>query len=200
MHPDKQSNMNAGSGDLPPELKSLEAALAALVPRTELLDSQRLMFEAGRRSAIRAARTWRIFAAAMTTLAAMLLVMLVLDPGPRVVERIVYVPAPSEATGPQSPPAAEKRVTPADHKAIAAISPSNQQQFEDRKTQASDPRQDAAEMPYGQLRARILRDGIEVWRSPSLTMNTAAPASTAPRSYGELRKETLKSPDSAAIP
>ena len=87
--------MNSDPGDLPPQLQSLEAALAALVPRAERLDRDRLMFEAGRESVLKSASrgrwAWPALSTAMTALAGARLVLLVHRPEPRVVERIVYV-------------------------------------------------------------------------------------------------------------
>jgi hypothetical protein len=91
----------------PEDLKALEAALAALVPRGDRLQRDRLMFLAGRAAASRpgaaVSRRWAWPAAfsAMTAVAASLLVMLVTRPGPQIVERIVEVPAESILGGGQ---------------------------------------------------------------------------------------------------
>lgn len=75
------------------DLSALEAALASLTPRADRLDRDRLMFLAGRASAAPPPsprlRTWQAAFAAMSAVAASLLVALVVQPGPQVVERIV---------------------------------------------------------------------------------------------------------------
>jgi hypothetical protein len=105
----------SGEEDLPPELRSLEAALASLAPRRDRLDRDRLLFLAGQESvrtkAIAAApRAWRLAWPAafsgMTAVAAALLVLLLARPQPGAVERIVYVPA-------AQPKAAEPAAKPA---------------------------------------------------------------------------------------
>jgi len=92
------------------ELSAFEAALAALTPRGDGLNREHLIFLAGQASArsreegqVRSSGTrrhrwgWQAAFAAMTTVAAGLLVTLAVRP-PRVVERIVTVPAaPSDA-------------------------------------------------------------------------------------------------------
>ncbi len=81
-------------------LKSIEARLAALVPRAGQVDDRaerdRLMFEAGRASVAPAGTTgrlgrwaWPASAATMTAAAASLLVLLLTRPGPQIAERIV---------------------------------------------------------------------------------------------------------------
>ena len=99
------------------DLSELEAALAALVPRAEHLNRDRLMFLAGQastaskigqpvveppaaRSRRRAGWAWPAAFAAMTGVAASLLVALAIRPAPqiteRIVERIITAPAPSQ--------------------------------------------------------------------------------------------------------
>lgn len=93
--------------ELPPELKSLEAALASLRPTPGGLDRDRLMFRAGEESArrLRMGRlVWPAACAASAGVAAALVLMLVSRPGPEVVERVVYVPAPQPAPA-KAPPA-----------------------------------------------------------------------------------------------
>ncbi len=86
--------------ELPAELKAIEAELAALVPRTDEVDRERLIFLAGQASSqkkkgLRGARasgmSWPIATAAMTALAASLLVVLVTRPAPEVITKIVYL-------------------------------------------------------------------------------------------------------------
>ncbi len=117
---------------LPAELKALEAQLAALVPRADRLDRDRLMFLAGRASAGDATVPSRSVArralpaafAAMTGVAVVLAVLLVLPAEPQIVERIIRVPAepsPLEAVADGMRPAPEHRAveTPRENRRIA---------------------------------------------------------------------------------
>jgi len=88
--------------DVPSELKAIEARFATLAPRDDRLQRERLFFLAGQASAREAIGDQRITAprwvwpaslAAMTTVAATLFVMLLVQSEPAVVERVVYVPA-----------------------------------------------------------------------------------------------------------
>jgi len=83
------------------DLKAIEARLASLVPRTDRLDRERLMFLAGQASVAPSPATqrrpfgrwaWPAATAAMTAAAASLLVVLLWQGDPRIVERIVEVP------------------------------------------------------------------------------------------------------------
>jgi hypothetical protein len=106
----------SGEEDLPPELRSLEAALASFAPRRDRLDRDRLLFLAGRESVrtrpgATAPPAWRLAWPAafsgMTAAAATLLILLVARPQPEAVERIVYVPAAQPKAGePAAKPAA----------------------------------------------------------------------------------------------
>jgi hypothetical protein len=83
-----------------PELKAIESALGELIPRSSRLDRDKLMFQAGAISKRASGRRWAwpaITAALGVALAGESL-FLGMRPAPRVVERIVFVPAPSPAT------------------------------------------------------------------------------------------------------
>ncbi|MFH1924800.1 MAG: hypothetical protein ABIP48_33540 [Planctomycetota bacterium] len=91
--------------ELAPELKAIEAELAALSPREDRLDRERLVFLAGRasvggrfagRGPFVAAWAWPASTAGMTAVAATLLVVLLLRPEPPVVEQIRFVEVPVE--------------------------------------------------------------------------------------------------------
>jgi hypothetical protein len=93
---------------LPPELRSLEAELTRLRPRGDRLDRDRLLFQAGRASAVdlpprQVGWGWPAVLAAVTALAASLLVAIVTRPGPQVVERVVRVPVEQLRESPPSP-------------------------------------------------------------------------------------------------
>lgn len=83
-----------------PEMTDLEHALSALQPTKGRLDRDRLMFEAGRRSAIAPSRPRWAWPAVAASLAAVVLgqtVALGRRPEPRVVDRLVYIPRPAVA-------------------------------------------------------------------------------------------------------
>lgn len=85
--------------ELPAELKAIEAELASLVPRTDELDRERLIFMAGQASAQKATMlpgaflgrmAWPAATATMTAVAASLLVILVMQSEPETKTRVVY--------------------------------------------------------------------------------------------------------------
>jgi len=102
--------------ELDAELKSFEAALALLTPRTDRLGRDRLIFLAGQASVvsgsdrlpIRQMRwAWPAVCAVMTTAAAAMLVMLLMRPGPQVLVKYVEVPAEAAAEANEPEPSPE---------------------------------------------------------------------------------------------
>ena len=92
---------------LEPRLNEVAAALAALTPRPPALDRDRLLFRAGRASAPKP-WMWRLTAAASTTLAAVLGVLLVIRTAAIPLPEIIYVrvepaPAPPVPAAPSIP-------------------------------------------------------------------------------------------------
>ena len=89
---------SSADSDLPPELKSIEAELAGLTPRADRLDRERVIFLAGRESvenrSTAAARrfAWPMAFSVMTTVAAVLAVMLAVRSDPESIVKIVRVP------------------------------------------------------------------------------------------------------------
>jgi hypothetical protein len=187
----------------PVELKAIEAALAALLPKRGGLDRERLMYLAGRAS-LPAARApgrfrwaWPAATAAMTGVAAVLLAVVSLrlaEPAPRIVERIVEVPVA------RSPAAAA---------ADDAARVSNDQQFSPEQESANDTvRPAAAGYPwslvsrvvgwpgvdsrapasldnYSALRNRVLRDGASAWAEPP-SRHAPADGAAEPASYRQM--------------
>ncbi len=114
--------------ELPPQLKSIEAELASLAPRTDRLDRERLIFLAGQASVLgvahRRASTssgwgWPAATAVMTTVAAALMVTLLVRPGPQVDRRFAEIPdtvadgeVATEDRQPEALPVDEERVEP----------------------------------------------------------------------------------------
>jgi len=85
--------------ELPAELKAIEAELAALVPRTDEFDRERLVFLAGQASVQKAGVlggrhasqvAWPMATAAMTAIAASLLAVVMTKSGPETETRVVY--------------------------------------------------------------------------------------------------------------
>ena len=78
-----------------PELKAIESALGELIPLSSRLDRDKLMFQAGAMSRPAPSRPWAwpAITAALSVALAGESFFLASRPAPRVVERIVYVPA-----------------------------------------------------------------------------------------------------------
>jgi hypothetical protein len=86
------------------DLAQVEAALTGLAPRPARLSAARLMYLAGQESVAsarprRAAWLWPALATASTLAAAVCASLLVMQPTPQVVERIVYVERPANDRG-----------------------------------------------------------------------------------------------------
>jgi hypothetical protein len=92
------------------DVKDLESALRGLRPQTNL-DPVALAFRAGRASA--RGWAWPLAAGASATLALLFGFLLLLRPGPSVVERIVYVSVPAPKDVPPESPSAEPAGPPA---------------------------------------------------------------------------------------
>ena len=173
------------------DLSELEAALAALVPRAEHLNRDRLMFLAGQASAepkigqtaaqsptarlrCRADWAWPAAFATMTGIAASLLVALAIRPAPqvteRIVERIITAPAASQE------PAADVAQGRVEHNSTVD-SPAMLTALPDWLAWGLFPRPDVAtkrEPSYPELRNQALLHGFEPWK-------LQASASAAPR-------------------
>ncbi len=172
----------------PEELKGFEAALAALVPRVEGFDRERLIFLAGRAAAIAELEraqspsppaplpkgegkkpgrwVWPAAFSAMTAAAATLLVMLLVEPGPQVAEWTAEPPSPAVAP---APPEIASPKAPTIAVAAASL--------------ASDR----------QLRGRVLLHGVDLWAEPVLAGTGHVQVAKVPISYPELRRELMES-------
>jgi hypothetical protein len=197
-----------GEADLPPELKAIEAELAALRPRSNRLDRERLIFLAGQQAATEGkidpvyrhtARHWPAGFAAMTAVASVLLVMLLIQAQaePRTEIKYVEVPVKSVAGGqdtdlPSSPPergpvdrspgSPEPTPEPASRPGLLASAGFGWLLLADRTRLGQDA-------PYPRLLDRVLREGIDTWELP---VSTAGPAgASAPLPYRELRDRLL---------
>ncbi|NUQ62745.1 MAG: hypothetical protein HUU20_09660 [Pirellulales bacterium] len=179
--------------ELPPALKSLEAALASLVPRTPSLDRDRLMFEAGRQAAVRSQAgpvcrwAWPTLAAA--TMAAALLVVLLVRPAAPGADRIVYVPVdpqPARLTPGSLPNETPDRRGSEPKGAVQAMAP-----MFDIPARAAVAGAPHAPAPYFDLRDCLLSREPQLWRLPG--QNSAGSGlPTEPASYAELRDELLR--------
>jgi len=78
-----------------PELRAVEAALAGLIPAASV-NRDRLLFEAGRRSAARG-RAWPLATLGFAVLSAVLALYRP-EPPARVVEHVTYVPVPAASS------------------------------------------------------------------------------------------------------
>jgi hypothetical protein len=122
--------------EFPPDLDALTAALGGLAPATAL-NRNRLLYEAGRRAAVRSRRPWQVTAGAFAGLAIALGLRVVNSAVPEPHVRVVYV---SEPPVEQQAPAA-----------VASGSP-----LHDNPVMSSSP---AA--PYLRLRDQVVRFGAD---------------------------------------
>ncbi|HEV3003234.1 MAG TPA: hypothetical protein VGX78_02190 [Pirellulales bacterium] len=169
------------------DVKAVEAMLSSLAPSTGKLDRDRLMFLAGEAAALarlplaRAPlRRWAWPAAfsTMSAVAATLLALLVSQPEPTVIERIVHVPAgqPS-AAGVPTKDFVSGAETPNRVEAQRQELPAN-----DRAPTQGD---------YLRLRDQVLALGLDSW-SPGRSAGAAAPAD-APQSHRQMVERVLNS-------
>jgi hypothetical protein len=186
--------------ELPPELRALEAELAALVPRVDGLDDACLMFLAGRASARKPRATGLVWPAAfggMTLVATALAVLLLLRPAPEVIERIVRVPVEPASVDVASDHEQPAPVT-AEHKPVIerAVVESAGASPKPSDMLASLPgalgrRADRGERWktfYPDLRDRILEQGLDSWPVPVSGNGPARP----PLSQRELLDELIQ--------
>jgi hypothetical protein len=179
------------------ELSELEAALAALAPRAERLNRDRLMFLAGQASVepkiSQAAQpqlpsrwAWPVAFAAMSGIAASLLAALAIRPAPqaseRIVERIVTV-----STARQEPAAAIAQdrieaVAASDARAIASPLPDWLALWLFAQPAGST----GHEPPYPELRNQVLLHGLNSWTTPASESTASARAGEEPVPAGEL--------------
>jgi len=182
------------------DLKEIEAALASLVPRGDRLSRDRLMFLAGQASvarrgqdgAVRAARwAWPSAFAAMSAVAASLLVALLVRPETGSGDRIAHVSAPVRP--PAEKPAAADR-TPAS----SLQPPDSSLQTPDSRlsahVQATSLRFPPPRDSYHELLARVLDRGLDAWKPPAGSGATVPAA--APATYRELLETLLETSSS----
>ncbi len=212
------------------ELSELETALAALVPRAERLNRDRLMFLAGQASAEskigigtggagvspataagtaaphcpvgrpwrRAAWAWPTAFAAMTGIAASLLLALAIRPAPqvseRIVERIVTTPSP-----PAPLPKREGNYSPSPAaplpEAEGSFSPVVAAPVPDWLALMLFPQPDVnkkCEPSYPQLRKQVLLHGLESWKLWAPETSVAGRVDKEPATAGEELKRLLE--------
>lgn len=151
-------------GEHEPGLKGVEAAMGSLSPAPGRLDRDRVMYLAGRASARPAplARAgWPALAAGLAALALAEGFALSGRPGARVVERVVYVPAPPPAPAPEKAPA----VVPGPQDEGG---PAPERRLADGRAPGRLPflALSRAETDYQRLRTRLLRDGADALPEP----------------------------------
>lgn len=175
------------------DLKALEAALAGLTPRPAALDRDRLMFLAGQaaslspgtvpsrsssehgpRLRVGLVRGWQAAFAGMTSIAAGLLIALLVRP-PLVVERIAERPAATPQAGP-----ADGRPGAADRAAVAS------------------PARGTADS-YVHLRDFVSGPGLEAWPLPAAIAagGERAAGLLRPSSLGALLDELQERPEAS---
>lgn len=189
------------------DLTALEAALASLAPRADGLDRERLMFLTGQASAApppsARVRMWQAAFAAMTAVAASLLVALVVQPRPQAVERLVPV-----ATEPNAP-----RLIPADHEPAPLPDGSMPVQVAGKNNGIesapawpwdsllrgrSDWRQrqlahaGLSRVVYGRLLDQVPEEGIRATIDPGTSGDRVPTIETSPVSYRDMLDSMLK--------
>ena len=217
--------------DLPPDLKAIEAELASLSPRTDRLDRERLIFLAGqesvlakggmkgtvpfslrenRDSPLRENRDsprlfWPAAFAAMTTVAATLLVMLLLRPETPAEVRFVEVPAESPGDRDLAPdgklparPPEDRPVEPSPEPREPSAEPAPRSSLFASVgwdwLQLSDRGQLGPEASYPRLLDKVLKEGIDDWPLPAPV--GGARRASAPVPYRELLNQELGKPAS----
>jgi len=191
-------------------LKAFEAELASLVPRTDRLDRERLIFLAGQQSIaakeIRPATlarrwAWPAAFAAMTTVAATLAIMLLIEPRPQVVVRYVEVPIetppseaiPSESIEPRptnepsspSPQQIERPPLPRPTGGGLWASLESPKFFDGSRDRPNGTR------AHPRLVQQILAEGLDCWKPPRGTPSQNTRSAPAPAPYRELLKRFL---------
>jgi hypothetical protein len=160
-----------------PEMTEFEQSLAALSPSRGRLDRDRLMFEAGRRSAIAPRRATWAWPAVAASLAAVVLgqtFALTRRPEPRIVERVVVVYEPADVSAQPVAPVVVLSRNPAPE---------------------ADRPDESAESPYLRLRRQIERFGLDGLPEPSplltLSGGRESPTGFAPNAPDVLRRFQL---------
>jgi len=197
--------------ELSGELKSLEAKLAALAPRADRLDRDKLMFLAGRESALAEARRrngrlrrWAGSAAvAALAAAAAVVVMVLARPAPQIVERIVEVRVSPQEDGAPAPKLALTQVPEAKQPAVPARQPNVERPVGfggGRGLLASlgldwlskDYERPIDSVPsYLDLRQRVLTRGPDLPAPPPSTLGPGPSAGSEPATYQNMRERLM---------
>ncbi len=192
------------------ELKLLEAQLAALRPRTDRLDRDRLMYLAGRESALshgsraqrlagRAARwAWPSMTAALTAVSAVLAVLLFTRPN---VPRIVVIPI---APGGDQVARTARETPPSGQVAVSQDSgfpgPTRYGRLTEMLLGPPSQGCEVASLdPYPRLRNQVLQRGLDAWRDPPRRGRDAARSDEA-AAYRDLIDNMLDGSSSQPSP
>ena len=197
---------------LPPELKAVEAELAGLRPRTDRLQRDRLLYLAGqaslggpsaRRTAVPGVHWgWPAAVAAVSAVAATLLVMLLSRPAPQIVERFVERPA-ARADSQETRQGSDTARNRDEHQPIDW--PDGQK---DGVEPAAEPASSAwalsgwlsypagskvlSEASYPYLRDQVLARGIDAWPRPRSLPPQESRPTNEPSSYRQLLDRWLE--------
>ena len=203
---------DAPEQELSPSLKAIEAELASLSPRTDRLDRERLIFLAGQQSAAagevgpakrRGGWGWPAAFAAMTAVAAMLLVMLLSRPeAPGNVPFVVVPPERAVDDGaapPQESPGSSPHEGPVEPPPVPQEPPA---EATSRRSLLASVGLDWIRLPergelgpeasYSRLLDRALAGEIDDWPLPA--PGPGGRRASAPVSYRELLNKELGSP------
>jgi hypothetical protein len=187
------------------ELNSFAAELAALRPRSDRLDRDRLMFLAGQASVgsqkcrrTTRSRFWPAATATMTAAAAALLVMFVASPRVEIIERIVAVP--TQAGGEGVRPAPDAAIQPEAIERRPATEPRRAAQPTTSRfaaalagwLPASDGPSPRATMSYPGVRDAVLAHGLDSLPTPPSAAGGNREPDSVPSSYRSLRESLLE--------
>jgi hypothetical protein len=190
------------------ELKAVEAELAALAPRDDRLDRERLIFLAGRASvAARAPRlgalAWPGAFAGMTAVAAALLVMLLARPGVPTGAGGVVAEAPDAGPSDRSQVVDDGSKGPgvraAPDSEDGASGPVLASYGADRVRRTGSPyyRTRAVDL---EMWERMLTQGVDLWGRPRIASETGGSQEAGPRPYHQWLKTFLEDDARAELP
>jgi hypothetical protein len=200
--------------ELRPDLKSLEAELALLCPRTDRLSRDRLMFLAGQASAagravgrkpFGAAWGWPAALGALTAAAASLLTVLLWRPPPQIVERFVEVTVERPerdavaAHSQHGSPSAKGETPPQpDRQRIDTRSAAQQTHLASAQPGPwgyANWARLRSEAPYPRLRDQVLARGLDSWAAPAVAPAQQSERAATAASYRELLDSLLDERD-----
>ncbi len=184
----------------PKDLDPFEAALASLVPRDDCLDHELILFRAGQmsvasqsngRARFVRSRAWPVLAATMTAVSAVLLVTLLLQPEPRVVQRIRYVEVAAEPRGENAAAPVSGSEGDGRPRLASGTAPGD----ETDRSPSAEPPWPRTRAAYLESFQRMLQEDVMPEMQPVTTASSADRRRADPPSYRQRLKAWLDNPD-----